>query len=151
MLKNDCPPSAINLAPLKFSSLEPLRGAPACACMTPYSSCWFIFFFLFAFLSLFFHLFFSSFVFPFLIFFGTPLVTRGAEALKNPPGYAPALEDKVLTVLSVNFHRWHCSCNLKSYLHVHNYYKVIIIHTKVHRFWKYFTLMMESNLWMCAA
>ena len=37
------PSLAVNLVPLKFSTLEPLQGAPACA-MAPYSSCKFIFF-----------------------------------------------------------------------------------------------------------
>ena len=42
------PPTGVNLAPLKFPSLELLRSAPACAWMVPYSSCLFIFFFLFS-------------------------------------------------------------------------------------------------------
>ena len=71
------PPTAVNLAPLKFSSLEP---APACVWRAPYSSCWFILFFLFS-------LFFLSFYFPFLsfffffFFFGAPLVTPDTPLL----------------------------------------------------------------------
>ena len=76
--------TAVNFAPLKFSPLEPLWGAHACALMVPYLSCWFTFFFLF----------FLSFpLFPLILFplpflslhFSTPLVTRGAKAPKAPP------------------------------------------------------------------
>ena len=70
------PPTTVNLAPLKFSSLEPLQGAPACAWMAPYSPGWFIFFP--------FPPFFLSVSFLFLLFIGAPLVTRGAKAPKAP-------------------------------------------------------------------
>ena len=58
-------PPTINLAPVKFSFLEPLRGVPVSAWTAPYLSCWFIFFLsFFPFFSSFF-----SFSFPFLSFF----------------------------------------------------------------------------------
>ena len=73
--------------PLKFSSLEPLRGAPACAWMAPYSACWFIFF-LFFFLSLFFLSFSSPFP-SFFFFFWRPISDPGGRGPNAPPGYAP--------------------------------------------------------------
>ena len=70
-------PSAVKLAPLKFSSLEPLR-AP-CLCM---NGTLFVMLIIFSFFS-----FFLLFFFPFLFFFfSAPLVTRGAT-----PGYAPVV------------------------------------------------------------
>ena len=74
------PSPPVNLAPLKFSSLDSLRGAPADAWMARYSSCWFIFLFLF-YLS--FPLFLSL-PFPFF-FFGAPLVTLGPRPPKPSP------------------------------------------------------------------
>ena len=83
------PPPSVNLAPLKFSSLEPLRGAPAGAWMAPYLTCWFIFFFLFPFFPSFSCLFRSLF-FTFSSLFLAPLQWPGGpRPPKLPPGYAP--------------------------------------------------------------
>ena len=77
------PPPVINLAPF-FPG--PLRGAPACALMAPYSSCWFIFFFLFSSFVRFSSLFLSL-CFPFSSFWRS-FSDREARPPK-PPRYAP--------------------------------------------------------------
>ena len=84
-------PTSVNLAPLKFSSLEPLWGAPACAWMAPYSPCWFIFFFFFPFFPSFFLSFFP-FSFLFLLFLAPLRWPGGGRSPQSPPppaGYAP--------------------------------------------------------------
>ena len=98
----------VNLAPLMFSSLEPLRAPLFVPLWRPIRHVDLSFSFFFTFPSLFFAHFFFPFPFLFLIF-GAPSVTGGGgpEAPKAPPGYAPGLQNHLQSVRKVLV-RQHC-------------------------------------------